>query len=131
MSRKDVLNLSKDYVVFDPEGQHRRWPQDEFWAAAFSGNHPAIHPKMGSLISRYTFSEDWTSWERHPNGDELIYVISGRLNFVLEREVDSELELATGDAFVIPRGIWHTAKVLETAEVLFVTYGYGTEHRAL
>ena len=35
------------------------------------------------------------------------------------------------DAIVVPRGEWHTARVLEPTEAIFVTRGAGTEHRPL
>ncbi len=34
-------------------------------------------------------------------------------------------------AIVVPRGEWHTARVFEPSEAIFVTRGDGTEHRPL
>lgn len=129
MKSKDILDLDKDYVVFSADGQHQRWTAEDFWKAAFSPSHPAFHKDMGALVSRYSFDSDWTSWEKHPNGDELAFVTKGRIVFILEGK--PEVELKAGDAFLIPKGSWHRAKVPKPAEVLFITFGYGTEHRDL
>jgi hypothetical protein len=43
--------------------------------------------------------------------------------------VSHRIELGPGEAAVNPRGAWHTADVIESGRVLFVTPGLGTEHR--
>jgi hypothetical protein len=86
----------------------------------------------GRLISAYRFSEDWTSWERHPAGDELVFQLSGAMDFVLEDGgAERSVPLRGRAALVVPRGAWHTVRVLEPSEALFVTRGAGTEHRPL
>ena len=86
----------------------------------------------GRLVSAYRFTEDWTSWERHPAGDELVFVLSGALELVLDEDGrERTLPLRSGSGAVIPRGMWHTARVREASEALFVTRGAGTEHRPL
>ncbi|MDN3638833.1 cupin domain-containing protein [Simiduia curdlanivorans] len=82
------------------------------------------------LVSAYDFSEPWGSWERHPAGDEIVILLSGRVEFVLRRdEGDDSVSLdQNGDYLVIPQGIWHTAKTAEPSRLLFITPGEGTEH---
>ena len=84
---------------------------------------------------RFTFDESWGYEEMHPSGDEILYVTQGQLEVVLRgaspEQSDRSVELSAGDAIVIPAGIWHTARVSERAEVLFLTHGRGTEHRPL
>jgi len=41
-----------------------------------------------------------------------------------------EVPLSQRAATVIPKGVWHTAKVSEPSRMLFVTMGRGTRHRA-
>ena len=38
----------------------------------------------GRLISAYRFTSSWTSWERHPAGDELVFQLSGAMDFVVD-----------------------------------------------
>jgi quercetin dioxygenase-like cupin family protein len=84
----------------------------------------------GRLVSISPHGEDWTSWERHPAGDELVVVLSGRV--VLAQEIDGaerRLSLGPMQAVINPRDVWHTADVLEDGLTLFVTPGLGTQHR--
>jgi hypothetical protein len=37
--------------------------------------------------------------------------------------------LDPGHAVINPRGVWHTSDVLEPGMALFITPGFGTEHR--
>lgn len=83
------------------------------------------------LVSCYEFESDWTSWEVHPNGDEIVLLLSGEVDFILE--VESEETCITlrepGQYLVVPKGVWHTATVTDKAKVLFMTPGQGTRHR--
>ena len=68
--------------------------------------------------------------ERHPDGDEVVYIISGRVTLLLDEGGDERtVELATGQASVIPRGVWHRLLVREPTQVLFVTPGPGGDWR--
>ena len=35
------------------------------------------------LVQTFEFSEPWPTWEVHPHGDEIVYLISGAVDFVL------------------------------------------------
>ena len=84
----------------------------------------------GRLVSAYRFAEDWTSWERHPAGDELVLQLSGAIDFVLAEPGGERVVPLRGlAALVVPRGVWHTARLKEPSEALFLTRGEGTEHR--
>lgn len=44
--------------------------------------------------------------EMHPDGDELLFLVSGRIRVVLEdREPPRQVELAPGQALIVPRGV--------------------------
>jgi len=84
----------------------------------------------GRLVSMYTFTGPWDSWEVHPNGHELVVCVEGRMT--LYQEVDGELRtvvLETGQAAINPPGVWHTADIDGHATGLFVTAGLGTQNR--
>jgi hypothetical protein len=86
----------------------------------------------GRLVGAYRFDQDWTSWERHPAGDELVLQLSGAMDFIVDDgEREQSVPLRGRAALLVPRGLWHTARVLEPSEAIFVTRGEGTEHRAL
>jgi len=49
-----------------------------------------------------------TPWERHPDADELLYVLDGAVDITLLTERGPALvSVAAGSAFVVPRGLWH------------------------
>ncbi len=70
--------------------------------------------------------------EVHPDGDELLVLLSGRIAVVLE-EADGErtVELAPGQALIVPRGVWHRVVLLEESRLVHATPGPGGDHRPL
>ncbi|MDH4048460.1 MAG: cupin domain-containing protein [Gammaproteobacteria bacterium] len=82
------------------------------------------------LISSHEFSEDWSSWERHPAGDELVMLLSGSATLVLRTDDgDRPIDITEPGSYVIvPRNTWHTARVSQATRMLFVTPGEGTEN---
>jgi len=39
----------------------------------------------GRLVALHDFHEDWTSWEMHPAGDELVLCVTGEIEVIQER----------------------------------------------
>ena len=109
-------------------------PQPEFtgmeWFAAYVERHAADDPE-GRLVSLYSFSESWTSWERHPVGDEVVICTAGEITLIQELPdgATESVALRAGDYAINLRGVWHTADVAGHATALFITAGLGTEHR--
>ena len=62
--------------------------------------------------------------EMHPDADELLYLISGRVEVVLELD-DGErrVEVDAGQAIVVPQGTWHQIYVIEPGQLLNITPG--------
>jgi len=49
-----------------------------------------------------------TPWERHPDADELLYVLDGAVDItLLTAGGPAQVSVAAGSAFVVPRGLWH------------------------
>ena len=78
------------------------------------------------------------SGEMHPDGDELLYVITGRAAVLLEDDGTQETigtvtrhVLEPGDAFVVPKGHWHRIETLEPYRLVHLTPGPGDGHRPL
>lgn len=73
--------------------------------------------------------------ELHPDGDELLYVVSGRMTVVFDdgdREhvgEETTLTLGPGGACVVPRGTWHRIEVIEPGHMVNVTPGPHGDHR--
>ena len=66
-------------------------------------------------------------WERHEAGDELLYVIDGRLDLtVLADEGSVEMSLGPGQVFVVPQRLWHSPRPRGSVTLLFATPHDGT-----
>ena len=57
------------------------------------------------------------AWHSHDDEDELFYVLSGRLRIEMERET---VELAAGDAYVVPKGVRHNPIADEECLVMLI-----------
>jgi mannose-6-phosphate isomerase-like protein (cupin superfamily) len=96
----------------------------DFWA-----NMPSIL-SSGRMVSLLKHDDDWRGWERHPAGDEVIAVLTGRMRFRLELpEGEATVDVPAGRCVIVPKGVWHTADVSEPSSALFITDGAGTENR--
>lgn len=120
----------KTYLHLGPDGSAIPLEvNDTFWEKLTTGGFDHLGP--GRLVSTYDFTADWTSWEQHPAGEEVVVLLAGALEFVLETEGgERTIRLAEpGQFLLVPRGVWHTANVAQQARVLFITPGEGTSHR--
>ena len=71
-----------------------------------------------------------TDWEMHPDGDETLTLLSGRIDVVLEKPGGNEtIPLQPGTSCCVPAGVWHRQIVLEAGELLFITPGDTTRRR--
>jgi mannose-6-phosphate isomerase-like protein (cupin superfamily) len=106
-------------------------PSPSFWQDLAGGAYPQLD--RGRLMSAFTFSEPWASWERHPAGEEVVLLISGAAKLLIEESGgERSVRLALpGDYVLVPQGAWHTAKTNEPTTMLFLTPGAGTEHRPI
>ena len=67
--------------------------------------------------------------EMHLDGDEVLYLIRGRVRVTLEADPVEKLELAAGDGLVVPKGVWHTVDILEPCQIMYVTPGPNNSFR--
>ncbi len=121
------LDPQHTYVHLAHDGKAQEIPGDRFWQLP-----EAAMAQLGEgwVISEFAFTEDWPNWEMHPQGDEFVYLLAGAVDLQLEQggEVVT-IALEGSGAALVPRGVWHTAKVRAPSRMLHVTRGAGTEHR--
>ena len=132
MSENKALNLASTYVRLRGDATAETLPVDDlFWSRLMSGELGTLHNEY--LVSCHTFESDWPMWEMHPNGDEMVCLLSGAATVVLEHVAghESVILAATGSYAFVPKGIWHTAKTQIRTQMLFITAGEGTEHREI
>lgn len=104
---------------------------DMSWYEAYGVRYDAADGREGRLVSLYTFTEPWASWEMHPAGHEVVVCTAGEITLTQEYP-DGRIERVTlkpGEFAINDPGVWHTADVSGSATALFITAGLGTEHR--
>ena len=122
-----VIQPQHTYVHLAENGAARTFSAADFWQ--LPEGESAQHGQ-GWLVSEYVFVEDWPTWEMHPEGDEFVYLLSGAVELLLDRDGSIERIAVDGTgAVVVPRGVWHTARVRAPSRMLHVTRGAGTQTR--
>ncbi len=113
---KQVFHIHRDQSItaVDQTDEHDEAGQDGFTLGVVTMTEDAPH-----------------GGEMHPDGDEIILVISGRLAVSCDDEPGVRQELRTGDACIIPRGQWHRVHILEPTTLMYMTSGPNNEHRPL
>lgn len=130
----DCFDLTQTFIHLGVEPTATPLPDFE-WSSEYLdayGRRFDADGDRGRLVCVVPQTETWDSWERHPAGEEVVYLISGRVDLV--QEIDGEehvVELRPGQALINPPGVWHTARVHEPGTALFITPGRGTEARPL
>ena len=73
-----------------------------------------------------------SSQEVHPEADELLFVISGAIDVILQ-EGDSEriVPLEAGQAAIVPRGLWHRLVMRQPGKLLFINSRTGMQSRPI
>jgi mannose-6-phosphate isomerase-like protein (cupin superfamily) len=133
----DTLDPFANYLLPEANGEAVRLPGGgEFWNQLMSGD-PAdagirrlMDSRDGRLFSALEMDADWTNWEMHPAGDEILVMLQGKATFLFEEAAGvREIELHAGRVLIVPAGVWHTAKVRTPSKLLAITPGRGTEHK--
>ncbi len=128
MNEKVFNDFTENYVSLSANGDIETFAGgDEFW---MSGDLDRIGESW--LITEFQFTEDWKSWEMHPHGEEIVYLLSGKMDLILENNGEIQtIELRGKGSVVIPRNTWHTAKVFAPSNMLVITLGKETKIRPI
>lgn len=124
-------HIAKDFIVLSPDKKATIETADADLYPRIARNYDGF--KGHELIAGYEFETDWSSWEVHPKGDEIVMLMAGEIEFILRTDSgEQSIELKEpGEYLVVPKGVWHTAKTKGTAKVLFITPGEGTQHEGI
>ena len=108
MTTPGPFNLATTYLRLRADNSAETLPfNDQFWPRLMSGALGDFH--LERLVVLSSFAETWKSWEMHPNGDEIVCLVSGKVSMVLEidgRERVAELA-APGDYVFVPPYVPH------------------------
>src|SRR5437588_187691 len=127
MEMKPSFDLETVYIqLLDGPEVARVAVSSTFWPEL--SNHPELHE--GRLVGVFPYTEDWKSWEMHPAGDELVYLLSGEIILILDDDgSEKRIPMSAGTGCLVPRGTWHRAEVRKPGRALHITRGKGTAHR--
>lgn len=67
--------------------------------------------------------------EMHPDGDEVLYLISGRVRVVFLDDPLDDVDVRPGDGLVVPQGMWHRVDIIEPSEIVYLTPGPNNQFR--
>jgi len=67
--------------------------------------------------------------EMHPDGDEVLYLISGRVRVVFLDGPEDDIDMDPGEGLVVPKGTWHRVDIIEPSQIAYLTPGPNNEFR--
>ena len=104
----------------------------EFQASLVADSPDPPVPVDGATFGVATMSENSPhGGEMHPDGDEVLYLISGRIRVVFPDDPVDDIEVQPGGGLVVPRGMWHRVDILEPSQIVYLTPGPNNEFRPL
>ncbi|NNG05031.1 MAG: cupin domain-containing protein [Inquilinus sp.] len=121
-----TLDPTATYVHLPDGGAALPVPVTEtFWSELASG----ARDYPGRLMTAYDVAADMAHWEVHPDGDEVLVLLSGAVDLVFDGA--DAVALEAGSVCVVPAGMWHRFLVRQPGRMVAVTAGEGTRHRPL
>ena len=90
-----------------------------FWGQSVAGN------TYDRLVGCVDFSSPKdlhsSAQEMHPEADEVIFVVSGAIDVVLQEAAGEQTtSLVAGHAAIVPRGVWHSLVMRRPGRLLFI-----------
>jgi mannose-6-phosphate isomerase-like protein (cupin superfamily) len=116
--KADLEKLAEKHVHIRPHGPA------EFLVKDFSRVTRLAHsfvwdPGVDGILAGESDSGGGAG-ERHLDGDEVLYLISGALRLILELEHGAdEVVLRAGEAVIVPKGVWHRVVLDEPSRYLY------------
>ncbi len=124
---KIVFDLDGTYVHLKASGGATQVESgNDFWARL----PERAELGEGRLLWAAAQVRDSADWEMHPQGDEVVYLLSGAIDLaVLAGDAERTVTLRPNSACIVPRGVWHRFIVQKPANVLSITPSLGTQRR--
>src|SRR5262249_51983408 len=82
--RMPAFDLATTFLRLRPATSIEKLPSSDFWPQLMRGELGNFHHEY--LVTTSDHHADWPSWEMHPNGDEIVCLLSGAATFVLEAD---------------------------------------------
>ena len=121
------FHLETKFVHLENNGNMTSLLVDEkFWSEGPSRGYL----DSGRLMGVLKLDTGPSHWEVHPDGDELLYLLSGSMDVVLESEGQNKVITLGGlSSCIVPKETWHQTIIREPCSLLFITPSKGTQRR--
>jgi len=123
MTQVKKVILAESHVHIRPRGAAEFMPKD-FSNAVKHGDtivwDPCVDGILGGVGDQGKSSDH--RGERHLDGDEVLYLISGAMRLALVHDDGSsagEVAVGPGEAVIVPQGVWHRIIVDEPIRLMF------------
>jgi mannose-6-phosphate isomerase-like protein (cupin superfamily) len=124
-TKEDAIDLSETYLHIEKRKATALPVDDTFWSEI--AGRKELQP--GWLMGMFHVTESPNGKEMHPLGDEILLLVSGAMDVILELpEGDKVIPLRAGGACLVPKGVWHRQRIKEPTTMVFLTAGEGTQH---
>ena len=118
------IDLAREVVGFDRSDRHARLVEQTGGPPQRIDGFTVGAPELTGAAPH--------DGEMHPDGDELLYLISGAATVTLElADGDRPVELGAGGAVVVPKGVWHQITMREPGQLIHITPGPNGDARPL
>ena len=116
-------------IFFDPS-EHTIGLNCDFAASKMLERPDPPVPFSGVTFGVATMSENSPhGGEMHADGDEILYLISGRVKVVFLDDDEEDVDVRPGDGLVIPKGAWHRVDIIEPSQIVYLTPGPNNQFR--
>src|SRR6266850_3414150 len=121
-----TFDLSATFVHLSDRGDAELVkPTRSFWSGGEQYDRVA-----GAFDFRSAKDLHSSTQEMHPDIDEVLVLISGAIDVVLEEDGEERLiALESGQAAIVPRGVWHRLVVRSPGRLLFINNRKGMQSR--
>ena len=134
-NNESLFDAASSYVVLEDGGAAARLHVDDsFWLALRNGTpaDPAVArftSANGWLLTTIDIEADSSRWEVHTLADELLILISGAIDLLVESPPGEVrvVELRPGKAFLVPKDTWHRFVTRVPSRFIGVAYGQSSK----
>ncbi len=117
MSTPKVISLTDAFQQLTFVGNRRPDSSESELAGAFA--ELSAYRDGALFVGHYAGNSEW---ERHGQGDELVYVVEGETILVLLQEnAEIRNRLQAGELLVVPQGTWHRFETPDAVKIFTAT----------
>jgi mannose-6-phosphate isomerase-like protein (cupin superfamily) len=123
-----AIDLATTFIHLSDGGDARSVKVTPAFWRGDSGDH---YDRLAGVFD-FSSSKDLHSsmQEMHPEADEVLYLVSGAIDVMLEEaEAERTVALESGHAAIVPRGVWHRLVMRRPGRLLFINSREGMQGR--